>query len=220
VTGTRPTRLPSGRHGLPREVVINSQRERLFEAMVAAVAEKGYGAVTVADVISGAGVSRATFYELFGDKEDCFIAAHDELIGRLMEYVTSAFESEEEWPDQTRATIAALLRFLAANPDAARVAMVEVLAAGAQAQERYRLAIRGFVPFLEQGRRYSGRGSELPGSVPRIVVGGIATTLFEEVVAGHAASLTRLLPELTYTALVPYVGHRRALEEMWKTPPQ
>jgi AcrR family transcriptional regulator len=73
--------------------VISSQRDRLFEAMIAAVAEKGYGATTVADVIAGAGVSRATFYELFGDKEDCFIAAHDELIGRLMRYVTSAFEA-------------------------------------------------------------------------------------------------------------------------------
>jgi AcrR family transcriptional regulator len=217
MAGTRPTRLPSGRHGLPRDVVVASQRQRLLEAMIAVVADKGYGATTVADVIAGAGISRATFYELFTDKEDCFIAAHDELIDRLMEYVTAAFEAEEVWPGQARATIAALLHFLAANPDAARVAMVEVLAAGPRAQERYRVAIRGFVPFLEQGRRYSERGGELPDSVPRIVVGGIATTLFEEVVAGHAAELPRLLPELLYTALVPYVGHRRALEEMWKT---
>jgi len=185
--------------------------------MIGAVAEKGYGPTTVADVIAGAGISRATFYQLFSDKEDCFIAAHDELIDRLMEYVTKAFEGEENWPSQARATIAALLHFLAANPDAARVAMVEVLAAGPRAQERYRVAIRGFVPFLDQGRRYSDHGDELPDSVPRIVVGGIATTLFEEVVAGRAAQLPGLLPELLYTAIVPYVGHREALEEMWKT---
>ena len=71
-------RPPSGRHRLPREVVAQSQRERMLEAMIRVVAKKGYAATTIADVTKAAGVSRTTFYELFEDKEACFLAAYDE----------------------------------------------------------------------------------------------------------------------------------------------
>ena len=72
-----PNRLPSGRHGLPRETVAASQRARMIDAMAAVVAEKGYAATTVADVVERAGVSRRTFYEQFADKEACFLAAYE-----------------------------------------------------------------------------------------------------------------------------------------------
>src|SRR5882724_3806888 len=65
-------RLPSGRHGLAREAVVASQRGRLLDAMAEVVAEKGYQATTVADVVERAGVSRRTFYEQFPDREACF----------------------------------------------------------------------------------------------------------------------------------------------------
>ena len=71
------TRLPSGRHGLTREAVVASQRSRLIDAMAQVVAERGYPATTVADVVERAGVSRRTFYEQFADKEACFLAAYD-----------------------------------------------------------------------------------------------------------------------------------------------
>ena len=70
---SNPERLPSGRHGLPRAYVVRSQRERLLEAMVRVAAAKGYEATTVTDVIEVAGVSRATFYEMFDDKAACFL---------------------------------------------------------------------------------------------------------------------------------------------------
>src|ERR1700676_4290834 len=70
-------RLPRGRHGLPREQVLASQRGRCLAAIAEAVAEHGFARATVADVIRRAGVSRETFYEQFADKEDCFLAALD-----------------------------------------------------------------------------------------------------------------------------------------------
>src|SRR3712207_4871654 len=76
MTQTR-TVLPRGRHAAPREVVWQSQRDRLLAAMADAVAEKGYAKASVADVIERAGVSRKTFYEHFANKEECFLAASD-----------------------------------------------------------------------------------------------------------------------------------------------
>src|SRR5438105_1831196 len=85
------TRLPSGRHGLTREAVVASQRSRLIDAMAQVVAERGYPATTVADVVERAGVSRRTFYEQFADKEACFLAAYDvgltAVLGRIKEAV-------------------------------------------------------------------------------------------------------------------------------------
>src|SRR5437870_5361711 len=70
--------LPRGQHALPRHVVAGTQRRRLHDGAVAAVAEKGYAATTVADIIASAGVSRSTFYEHFTDKEHCVLSAYDE----------------------------------------------------------------------------------------------------------------------------------------------
>ena len=81
-------RLPSGRHGLPREAVVRAQRERLIESMIAVVAEIGYTEATVADVIRGAGVSRTTFCEQFTDKEDCFVAAYGSVMDGVLERVS------------------------------------------------------------------------------------------------------------------------------------
>ncbi len=80
-------RPPRGRHRLPPEVVARSQRERLLEAAVRVVAAKGYGAMTVGDLTKEAGVSRTTFYELFEDKEACFLAAYDNAVEVLVRRV-------------------------------------------------------------------------------------------------------------------------------------
>ena len=77
-------RLPPGRHGLSRDEVTGSQRERMLRGMVDAVSERGYANVTVADVIKRAGVSRETFYEQFANKEDCFMTAYDEIVATLL----------------------------------------------------------------------------------------------------------------------------------------
>src|SRR5437870_37717 len=105
--------LPSGRHHLSRETVRESQRRRLLDAITGAVAEKGYEATTVADVISRAGVSRATFYEFYSDKDECFSAAYDSVIDQLLQGVSSAYLGDAPWPERIRAGLHALLRYLA-----------------------------------------------------------------------------------------------------------
>ena len=81
-------RLPAGIEDLPEPLVAHSQRERILTSMAASCAKKGYGAITIADICERAGVSRATFYELFKDKEDCFHASMElalaDAMGRIV----------------------------------------------------------------------------------------------------------------------------------------
>src|SRR5262249_28796564 len=88
-------RLPAGRHKLPREFVVRSQRDRLLDAMAQACAAEGYGRATVAAVIARAGVSRKTFYEQFSDREDCFLAAYDAIVSQFIERVIAAYRQPE-----------------------------------------------------------------------------------------------------------------------------
>jgi AcrR family transcriptional regulator len=77
-------KLSGGPHGIPRPVVTKIQRDRLMRAMARTVAEFGYQDTTVRRLLGRAGLSRRTYYELFEDKEDCFLAAYDEVIDHVM----------------------------------------------------------------------------------------------------------------------------------------
>lgn len=210
-------RLRSGRHNLTREEVVASQRRRLLDATVSAVAERGYAAATVADVIARAGVSRSTFYDQFSDKEDCFVAAHEDLIERLVAYVGRSYVRGGTLADKVRLGLRAFLEALAARPEGARFALVEVMAAGPRAHEQHRAAVREFVRFFDEARELAEDGERLPASLSQVVVGGVTRLVYEEVLAGRSKALPKLLPELVYLALVPYVGHERALAEMEAT---
>jgi AcrR family transcriptional regulator len=211
-----PQRLPGGRHGLPRAYVVRSQRERLLEAMVRCAATKGYEATTVTDVIEMAGVSRATFYEMFEDKESCFLEAYDAVIDVLVAHVTTAFESAsgDPWPERIALGLRALVELLASESDIARMAMVEVTAAGDDARARYRAALARFTPFLEEGRAYSGRDDSLPEDTARFAIGGATSMVFDEIRAGRGPDLERILPDLVFAVLMPYLGPEAAEGEM------
>jgi AcrR family transcriptional regulator len=211
-----PARLPSGRHGLHPDAVLRSQRERLLEAMIAAVSENGYQATSVVEIAAQARVSRKTLYELFGDKEGCFLAAHDWLIERLFSYVAPAWERPGDWTDRMRRSLAALLSAIAYRPEGARVAMIETLAAGPRAHERYRAVLEALAPYVDQGCNETPHGAELPQSLSRVVVGGAAALIYQHVAAGRASELPDLYPELLYFVLAPYTGHERASREMQK----
>jgi AcrR family transcriptional regulator len=133
-----PSRLPSGRHGLSREAVVASQRARLIDAMAEVVADKGYPATTVADVVERAGVSRRTFYEQFADKEACFLAAYDAGLDAVLSRIREAVEVNPAagWRDRARAGVEAFLALLASEPAFARALQVEIMTAGPAALDR------------------------------------------------------------------------------------
>jgi AcrR family transcriptional regulator len=200
--------------GLPRNVEGLSQRERLLWSMVRVIAEKGYEAVTIADVVARAGVSRTTFYDEFANKDECLFAAYDRVIDELVAYVGDSFGSDRDWPQRISDGLDALLRALAAEPDVAQMAVVEVPAAGPQAHQRYRSAVERFLPFLEEGREYSGRASELPSGIELMAIGGAEVILFDEVIGGRVSSLPEMLPEIVFAVLVPFTGPEEAAASM------
>lgn len=202
--------LPRGRHGLPRETVRESQRRRILQGMVQVVAEKGYGDARIADAVEVAGVSRKTFYEIFEDKEDCFLAAYDEWTERFTQAAMAAFEREDgaPWAERITAALAAFLGELAEHPAAARVCIVEVLAAGPKALARRDAALRRFAELIDQGRADSGLA--LPGLTGRALAGGIHELLHSELLHGAARGVPARLPDLVYWVVHPYLGEEEA----------
>jgi AcrR family transcriptional regulator len=207
-------RPPRGRHGLPPEVVARSQRDRLLAATMRVVAEKGYAATTVADLTKGAGISRTTFYVLFDDKEACFLAAYDEAVDRLVRRISAAYEAGERWPDRARVGLATLLAALAADPAQARLALVDVAAAGPAAQRRLRAAVQRLTPLFDEGRDFAPGGRALPANTSRMAAGAVVGLISDELVAGRADRLPGLLSDVLFATLVPYLGPDAAAREV------
>src|ERR1700730_8986811 len=123
-------RLRPGPNGLPRGQVTEIQRSRMLAAAVDAVEEVGYARMTVAQVISRARVSRKTFYDVFADREDCFLAAFEQAVSQAGVVMQEAYELEPGWRDGVRSGLAALLMFFEDDPRLARLSGVEALGAG------------------------------------------------------------------------------------------
>jgi len=181
--------------------------------MVEVVAARGYPETRVVDVISVAGVSRKTFYELFESKEDCFLAAYDVLLGNLLAEATEAFESRSgsPWVERIGAALETLLLHLSQHPHEARFAIVEVLAAGPKGLARRDSALRQFTGLLEAGRAETS--VELPGITSLAVAGGINELLYSEILHGATASLPSRLPDLMFWITLPFLGAEAAAVE-------
>jgi AcrR family transcriptional regulator len=215
-SASNPRSESASSQALPQAYAVRSERERLLEAMVRVAAAKGYEATTVADVIEAAGVTRETFDEMFASREACFLEAYDAVIDVLVAHVSTAFESTvgQPWPDRIAAALRALVDLLASEHDIARMAMVEVTAVGEDARIRYRAALGRFTYFLEEGRTVSPQADELPADTARFAIGGATSMIFDEVRAGRGPELRRLLPDLLFAVLMPYIGPEAAEDEM------
>jgi AcrR family transcriptional regulator len=204
-------RLPRGRHGLSREAVHQSQRERLMAATAQVTATRGYEATTVADILAAAGVGRESFYELFEDRRDCVLAAHQVLLDDLIATIGDAYAGPGDWVGRCRATLAALLGWFAADPPAGRFLLVELAAVGPEFHERFEAGFDRFVAVID-----SGLPEDLPDAQPlpatSLAVGAAISRVYGEVAAGRTEQLPALLPQLTYEVLVPYLGEAAARE--------
>lgn len=208
----RKWRLPRGRHGLPREIVTRSQRERLLAAVVRVIAAKGYEATTVADILVEAGVGRESFYELFDDKRQCMLTAHSLLVDDLEERVRAAYTAAGPWEDRVRDSLAVVLDWFASSPDVGRFTLIEVSAVGPASLDRFQAEFNRFVKLIEEGRGDDAPYPDLP-QAPSLAVSGTVARVYEEVVQGRTADLPSLLPELTFEVLVPFVGEEAARKQ-------
>jgi AcrR family transcriptional regulator len=186
-------------------------RVRVLDAMIATVSYRGYDRTTMERVLQSAGVAAAVFEEHFDDKEDCFLCALDELVARIEGAVREAVACGATWPERVRLGLEGLLGALTEDPDGARVILVECLSAGAAADERHRALMRIFPPLLEEGRFHSANPDHLPPGTSEALVGGIVAILHRRALEDRTGELPRLLGDLAYFALLPYLGHHRAL---------
>jgi AcrR family transcriptional regulator len=193
---------------------------RILTAMAEVTAERGAGAVTVAHVVSRAGVSRRTFYDLFADREECFLAAFEEAIGRLSTLVLQAYEQPGSWRERIRAGLWAALVWLDEEPALARLCIVESLAAGPRALERRATVLRALVGVIDEGRSSVPRkATQPPPLTAEGVVGAVLSIAHTRLLAPRPKPLTGLLGELMSVIVLPYLGPTAAQKELHKPAP-
>jgi len=166
-------------------------------------------------VIEEANTSRTTFYKYFDDKLDCFLVAYDMLVERVLDEVMASCNGEQSWLERVRVGLATIVEMFALDPELARTAIVEVAAAGADARQRHWNAINRFTEFLEDGADLA-EGRELPDNIALMAAGAVSGLIFDELLTGRAERLPKLLPDLIFALLVPYIGPGAATEEMRK----
>jgi AcrR family transcriptional regulator len=203
--------LPRGRHDLSPDEVEADQRRRMLVAMAGALAEEGYARATVSDVLSRAKVSRRTFYEQFGDKDDCLYAAYDDAEKRAWVAAAEAVAAApaDDWPARVHAAVGALLDFVAAEPDVARLFTLEARAAGPEMAVRHAAALDRIAATLQAGNRPerepSGRPlPDLPDTTERTLVANVAALIGSYVISGATDLLPGLEPQLGEHLLSPY----------------
>jgi AcrR family transcriptional regulator len=210
----------SGPEALAPARVTEMQRQRLLWAMAAVAAERGAANVTVARVVTKAGVSRRTFYELYADRDDCFMAALEQAIGRMQARVLPAYERPGRWQTRIRGGLSAALQFMDEEPGMARLCVVEALGGGEQALERRRRIIDELIHVVEEGRAVvRGVDKQPPPLTGEGVVGAVLSIVHARLLAGPATPLTELLGELMGMIVLPYLGQAAAQKELHKPAP-
>jgi AcrR family transcriptional regulator len=206
-------RLPASRAELPQPLIAHSQRERLLTAMAAACAAKGFGAATIADVCEPAGVSRATFYELFKDKEDCLQASMELALADTMGRIVEVYSPDKPWATMVRDATATFLELLANRPDFARMALIEAPAAGGRSFEMYASGKRVLQALLDRGRSDPIEEQAIPSSAGRGALAAAESLIVGQILAGNTERLPELLPDIVYVVTIPYLGQDEALRQ-------
>jgi AcrR family transcriptional regulator len=203
---SQPSRAQPGGHQLRREVVVHHQRERMLTAAVELVAERGYRAVTVADIVKRAAIARLKFYENFSSKQDCFIAAYDHALDEASRRVGEACAAAgASFPARVSAGIAALLDYVDADPKLARACFVEAPSLGAAMRGRRQQALERFSPLLRGARQEVGE-AELPESVEESVFDGLYWLIYDAILSDRPERVEELRPQLVEFALLPFLG--------------
>jgi AcrR family transcriptional regulator len=173
--------------GTPRAEVIANQRRRLFGAIFAAVAAKGYEASTVADVVELSGVSRSAFYQHFSNKAECLAAAAAELVEPTLDELRGAASGED--------ALGRFLGLIERQPDAARVCLIELRAAGAPGEEVARRAAVALSEVLA-GFGAEGKGPGPDPALAPILVDGLAKLIETRLRRGEQRQLAAIAPQL------------------------
>ena len=198
--------------------VADIQRARMIAALTEVARERGAGGVTVAHIVARSGVSRRTFYELFEDREDCFLAAFDMAVHGAAQRVLPAYGAPGTWRERVRAGLGALLEFLEDEPGMGALCIVEALGAGPRALERRARVVHALIDAVDGGRG-EARGSAQPTRLTAEgVVGAVLAVLHARLAEGgsteeESSAMVGLLGPLMGMIVLPYQGQATAARE-------
>lgn len=191
---------------------MTGKRERILLGMLEAVGTRGYERTSVQDAIAAASLYRQAFYDVFDDKEDCYLQAIDAGSAWIELAMREAAAGRTTWRAQLRGALAGLLAFLDDQPAVGRAILVEVHAAGPGAVAKRTEAMERAVAMVDLAREEGGEMA--PAISAEAVVAGILAVLHTRLSGGQEGSFVRLLPELMYLAVLPYFGPDAAAAEM------
>lgn len=194
------------------------QRARLLAGVAEACVTVGAAEVTVADVVTHAGVSRRTFYEFFANREECVLAALDDALRRATAVVLRAYEEPDRWQDRVRAGLTAFVALIDAQPATGRLLVVESLAAGRAAAERRVEVLQRVAEALDAGGRAAERGCNPPALAGHAAVGAVLAVLHTRLLRHEAGRLMSLVPDLMGALVLPYLGLQAAHSELARKP--
>jgi AcrR family transcriptional regulator len=198
------SRLPFGRHGLPRQFVEENHRDRLIAGALDSLAERGYPATTVAHIIGAAAVSNSTFYGHYPGKEDCVLVAYRASAAWLEAEVAVASSPIEDWAGRVSRAVAVTLALLDSDQRLARLLAVEIFATGPRGRAVHRETVDRLGLPLRVGRGERALGAGLPIHLEAALIGGAISLIGQSLEDGGA--LTSLASELTEYLLAPYLG--------------
>ncbi len=190
-----------------------TERERLYEVILADLADRGYEGLDIEQTLAQAGVSKSAFEVEFGDRDTCLFAAYDALTERLVRKATDGCDRDEDWPGRIRTGLEALLTEFADRPQMAQVLFRAFPAIRPPAYLRYMEFLETFTLPLREGRDLTDMEGEPPGEIEMLAIGAAEAVVFEEIEAGRAAALPSLTPSILFSLLVPFLGPERALAE-------
>ena len=192
--------VPRGRHAPPLEVRQTRQRGRLFAAAAAVFARVGYAEATAEAIAREAGMSKATFYEHFGNKEDCIVALFDTATEIVLEAMrdAAARDTAADPEARVRTTLGAFLETLATYPDESQTLLVEIVGAGPRAMERRDRALEAVAQYLvELNEADAGRGATPRFSSPDdafAIVGAVVELASRQIRTGVPGDIRELEP--------------------------
>jgi AcrR family transcriptional regulator len=219
-TRAKTQTLRSGEDGLPRGHVTEIQRARMLSAAVEAIEENGYARLTVAQVINRAKVSRKTFYDLFDDREDCFLAVFERTLEQLRARVIAAFEQESSWREGVRAGLAALLVFIDEEPELARLCVVDALGGGPRVLEVRSQVLGELREVVDQARTTASVKRDPPSVTAEGVIGAVFAVIHTRLLERSTKPYIGLHGSLMSMIVLPYLGVRAASRELSRRPPE
>ena len=207
-------KTPVGRERLSREELDRHQRRRIIDAAIGVFAKRGYQATTVDNIVSASKGSVGGFYTHFEGKEDCLLAAYEQIVDEAREQIESAVASASGWAPRALAGLHELLELISARPLQAKVALVEVQTGGPVALERYGETLEFVVASLEGGRKVGDLDPPPPESQEAATANGLAWLLAQKLVRGEAKEVRELFGQMAEVVLEPYLGAARTRREI------